>query len=63
MAAGLDKSNGNLSVVVIFTSACFYNYTLETSFPYFGVKLSCVCLRIAYRKNCLKLPKGDLMLR
>ena len=29
MAAGLDKSNGNLSVVVIFTSAaCFYNYTL-----------------------------------
>ena len=34
----------------------------ETSFPYFGVKLSCVCLRIAYRKNCLKLPKGDLML-
>ena len=26
MAAGLDKSNGNLSVVVIFTSACFYNY-------------------------------------
>ena len=29
MAAGLDKSNGNLSVVVIFTSACFYNYTLE----------------------------------
>ena len=33
-----------------------------TSFPYFGVKLSCVCLLIAYRKNCLKLPKGDLML-
>ena len=26
----------------------------ETSFPYFGVKLSCVCLMIAYRK---KLPK------
>ena len=25
-----------------------------TSFPYFGVKLSCVCLMIAYRK---KLPK------
>ena len=27
---------------------------IETSFPYFGVKLSCVCLMIAYRK---KLPK------
>ena len=26
----------------------------KTSFPYFGVKLSCVCLMIAYRKN---LPK------
>ena len=33
----------------------------QTSFPYFGVKLSCVCLMIAYKKNCLKLPKGDLM--
>ena len=30
--------------------------TLEyiTSFPYFGVKLSCVCLMIAYRK---KIPE------
>ena len=27
---------------------------IETSFPYFGVKLSFVCLMIAYRK---KLPK------
>ena len=35
---------------------------ITTSFPYFGVKLSCVCLMIAYRKKCLKLPKGDLML-
>ena len=26
----------------------------KTSFPYFRVKLSCVCLMIAYRK---KLPK------
>ena len=24
---------------------------LQTSFPYFGVKLSCVCLMIAYRKQ------------
>ena len=28
--------------------------TKTTSFPYFGVKLSCVCLMIAYRN---KLPK------
>ena len=27
---------------------------IRTSFPYFGVKLSCVCLMSAYRK---KLPK------
>merc|ERR1712155_340497 len=24
---------------------------VDTSFPYFGVKLSCVCLMIAYRKK------------
>ena len=26
-------------------------YKISTSFPYFGVKLSCVCLMIAYRKK------------
>ena len=35
MAAGLDKSNGNLSVVVIFTSACFYKYTLEKNLEFY----------------------------
>ena len=29
-------------------------FLMETSFPYFRVKLSCVCLMFAYRK---KLPK------
>ena len=29
-------------------------FLIGTSFPYFRVKLSCVCLMIAYRK---KLPK------
>ena len=28
--------------------------TVKTSFPYFGVKLSCVCLMFAYRKNQLE---------
>ena len=32
----------------------FFSNLKKTSFPYFGVKLSCVCLMIAYRK---KLPK------
>ena len=36
--------------IALFTK---FNLTI-TSFPYFGVKLSCVCLMIAYRK---KLPK------
>ena len=27
-----------------------YDYDYETSLPYFGVKLSCVCLMFAYRK-------------
>ena len=26
---------------------------IETSFPYFGVKLSCVCLLFAYRKKVM----------
>ena len=29
------------------------NFEMETSLPYFGVKLSCVCLMFAYRKNSL----------
>ena len=29
-------------------------FRVLTSLPYFGVKLSCVCLMIAYRK---KIPK------
>ena len=29
------------------------NITIMTSFPYFGVKLICVCLMFAYRKNSL----------
>ena len=37
MAAGLDKSYGNLSVVVIFTSACFYNYTLEKNLEFYDI--------------------------
>ena len=35
-------------------------FRYQTSLPYFGVKLSCVCLMLAYRKNSLKLPIGDL---
>ena len=30
--------------------AC-HNISRETSLPYFGVKLSCVCLMFVYRKN------------
>ena len=41
-----------------FNLQCTYFIAITTyvltSFPYFGVKLSCVCLMIAYRK---KLPK------
>ena len=28
-----------------------FNLQSETSLPYFGVKLSCVCLMFAYRKK------------
>ena len=32
----------------------YIDIDVKTSFPYFGVKLSCICLMIAYRK---KFPK------
>ena len=30
-----------------------FSKTVKTSFPYFGVKLSCVCLMFAYRKKIM----------
>ena len=34
-----------------------YAKKLQTSLPYFGVKLSCVCLMFAYRKIAYSYPK------
>ena len=30
---------------------CQYTFKYQTSFPYFGVKLSCVCLMFDYKKK------------
>ena len=35
----------------------FLLFKLITSLPYFGVKLSCVCLMFAYRKTAYSYPK------
>ena len=43
VAAELSRGSAVVRLIIV-----------RTSFPYFGVKLSCVCLMIAYRK---KMPK------
>ena len=51
-----DEDMINLKTFLMYEvrGQCTAVAVISTSFPYFGVKLSCVCLIIAYRK---KLPK------
>ena len=45
------ESVGLDDVFVCYKILKFFENKTKTSLPYFGVKLSCVCLMFAYRKK------------
>ena len=59
LVANNGHSSDTLFLTCVSGSPDCWKYILEvdTSFPYFGVKLSCVCLMIAYKKIAYSYPK------
>ena len=39
------------TMMSVYSTLSLYRTQCTTSLPYFGVKLSCVCLMFAYRKK------------